>query len=319
MNGISQIGGTSLCEGAGKLLMKDATNKGYLKESVRFREDINTTTGGALFVTALSTVIREAVEPNMVGLELLQLNTDLMNGGGKGAIKLPKDVRTVAAEVEEGGAISYTGTGYTSITVSPTKKVAASKITWEMMKRGMASMVALEAKRAGKALARKIDSDIIGGLEAVVTNGNGNRVATGGASTRVDYDDLIDARAKLEAEDFKATHLILHPDDYAALCKDDDFKQALYRGTVVTAGNGKLFPTAETFGESKIVKTSQITSGTSIFVDADEAGTFVKETDVEVVDGRLDASVDTEVIALTSYGIGIQNVKAIAGVQMALS
>jgi hypothetical protein len=56
-----------------------------------------------------------------------------------------------------------------------------------------------------------------------------------------------------------------------------------------------------------------------MFVDANEAGTFVKETDVEVVDGRLPGSVDSEVIALQSYGIAIQNIRAISGVEMAAS
>ena len=318
---VEQIGGTSLCEAAGKLLIKDAVDKGFLKESYRFTEDITTSNSDDLYTTALATVIKEAVEPNLVGMELLQVNTDLMNGGGKGAIKLPKDARVTAAEVTESASISYTSVGYTSITVSPTKKVAASKITWEMMKRGMSSMVSLEAKRIGKALARKMDSDIIGGIEAVITSGNGNRLATGGAATRVDYDNLIDARSYLEDDDYNATHLVVHPTDYAALCKDTDFKEALYRGTVVPSKGqaASAFPIIETFGAQKLVRTSQVSTGTSLFVDSAETGTFVKETDVEVVDGRIAGELDTEVIGVMSYGIGIQNVKATAGVVMAAS
>jgi hypothetical protein len=315
--------GTSLCESAGKLIINDMKKKGInFKEALRYKEDITLTTGAALYVTALASVIREAVEPNLQALETLQLNTDLMYGGGKGAIKLPKEQRVTAAEVAEGGAVTYTGTGYTSITVTPTKKVAASKITWEMIKRGMVSMVVSEANRIGKALARKVDSDILTGETAVITAANGNRIATGGATTRVSYNNLIDARALLEAQDFQATHLYLHPTDYAALCKDTDFQEALYRGTVnVSSGNdsAKIFPRIEYFGAQKIVITSQITSGTSMFIDANEAGTFVKETDVEIVDGRLPGYLDTEVIGVISYGIGIQNVSAISGVIMAAS
>ena len=307
-----------LCESAGKLLLKDAAVKGYT-EGLRFRETISTSNASALYTTALATVIRETVEPNMVGMELLQINEDLMNGGGKGAIKLPKDTKVTAAEVAEGGGVSYTTTGYSSITVTPTKKVAASKITWEMMKRGMISMIIAEGKRCGKGLARKVDSDIISGLENVITAANANRIATGGATTRVDYDDLIDARSLLEAGDYNATHLVVHPTDYAALCKDTSFKEALYRGTVVPAGDkgATVFPRMEYFGPQKIVRTSQVTTGTTFFADNAEVGTFVKETDVEVVDGRLSGDLDTEVIAVQSYGIGIQNVLAVAGVVMA--
>ena len=331
-------GTTNLCEAAGKLLCKDMIRKGVSLESLKrevsfkeglnggfytFREDVTTANAGALYITALASVIRAAVEPNMVGLELLQLNTDLMNGAGKGAIKLPKERRVTAAEVAEGGSVSYTGEGYDSITVSPTKKIAASKITWEMIKRGMVSLITAEAARVGKALARKVDSDIITGIVAVCTATNSNRKITGGATTRASYNNLIDARAYIEGYSvggFKATHLILHADDYAALCKDTDFKEALVRAPVVVGSPGAptvgIFPQVEYFGPQKIIQSNQITSGTSIFVDSTELGTFVQESDVEVVDGRISGTVDTEIIALQSYGIGIQNIRAAASVVM---
>ena len=135
-----------------------------------------------------------------------------------------------------------------------------------MIKRGMVSLITAEAARVGKALARKTDSDIITGIMAVCTSGNGNLVMTGGVSTRVSYNKLIDTRAKIEGYDvggFKATHLILHPDDYAALCKDTDFKMALIRAPVVTGAAGSptvgIFPQVEYFGPQKIVQTAQIT------------------------------------------------------------
>jgi len=329
-------GGTQLCEAAGKLLVKEMVKKGVnleslkehvrLKEGMRFREDVSTANASALYITALASVIRAAVEPNMVGLELLQMNTDLMAGGGKGAIKLPKEKRVTAAEVSEGGNVTYTGEGYESITVSPTKKVAASKITWEMIHRGMISMITAEAARVGKALARKVDSDIIAGITAVCTAANSNRKATGGATTRVSYNNLIDARAYVEGYDvggFKCTHLILHPDDYAALMKDTDFKQSLHRGITVSGGQGTagaaVFPQVEYFGPQKVIQSAQTTTGTSLFVDSNELGTFVQESDVEIVDGRISGTVDTEIIAVQSYGIGIQNVRAAASVVMAAS
>lgn len=334
-------GSTTIAEQAGKLIMMDMVKKGVSVESLKnqlafkeslsgglytFREDVTTANSSALYITALASVIRAAVEPNMIGLELLQLNTDLMNGGGKGAIKLPKERRVTAAEVSEGGSVTYTGEGYDSITVSPSKKIAASKITWEMVKRGMVSLITAEAARVGKALARKVDSDIISGITAVCTAANSNRKATGGSSTRASYNDLIDARAYIEGYEvggFKATHVVVHPDDYAALVKDTDFKLALHFTPSVSGSPGSasvgIFPQLEFFGPQKIVQTAQVASGTTLFVDATELGTFVQESDVEVVDGRISGTVDTEVIALQSYGIGIQNVRAASSVVMASS
>lgn len=326
-------GQTTMCERAGKLLIEDMKKKGVsiesfkqavaLKESVNgmytFREDVTTSNSSALYITALASVIRAAVEPNMKALELLQLNTDLMNGGGKGAIKLPKEKRVTAAEVGEGGTVTYTSEGYDSITVTPTKKIAASKITWEMIHRGMVSMITAEAARVGKGLARKVDSDIITGLVAVCTTTNSNLVTTGGAATRISYNKYQDTVATVEGYDvggFIVTHAVLHPYDYAALLKDTDFKQALIRAPIIQGQPGSsevgLFPIIEYVGAVKIIRTAQITSGDTLVCDSREVGTFVQETDVEVVDGRISGSVDTEVIAVQSYGIGVQNVRAVA-------
>jgi len=320
----------SLVEAAGKLLTEDMQKKGMdiniFQESLRFKEDVTTANASALYITALASVIRAAVEPNMVALELLQKNTDLMNGGGKGAIKLPKELRVVAAEVSEGGTVVYTGQGYESITVTPTKKIAASKITWEMVHRGMISMIAGEAARAGKAIARKTDKDILDGVVAVCTAGNSNRNVTGGASTRISYSNVQDLIATVEGYDvggFKVSHIVMHPDDYAALTKDTDFKQALYRVNAVQGGfadvKSSVFPIMEYFGDKKLCITAQVASGTTLAIDSNELGTFVQESDVEVVDGRIPGTVDTEVLAVMSYGIGIQNVRAAASCIMASS
>ena len=324
------FGGSPVVLEAGKLLCEDFEKKGIslqpFKESMRMKEDINTGNASALYITALSSVIRAAVEPNMIAKELLQLNTDLMNGGGKGAIKLPKEKRVTAATLGEGGNVVYTGEGYESITVSPTKKAAASKITWEMVKRGMISMITAEAARVGKAIARKVDSDILSGIEAITIAGNSNRVVTGGATTRISYAKLIDTIATVEAYDvggFKVTHIIVHPNDYAALMKDTDFKEALKYSPVVS-GSGEshsvgIMPMIEYFRGIKVISTAQVTDGKTLCVDANELGTFVQESDLEVCDGRIPGSVDTEIIALMSYGMGIQNTRAAAVCEKAAS
>lgn len=319
---------------AGKKIVEKAMSEGYnIKEMFKFKEDVTTSNSAALYTTALASVVREVVEPNLVALELLQMNADLMNGGGKGAIKLPKDARIVAATVAEGGNVTYTGTGYSSVTVTAEKRVAASKITWEMVKRGMASTIVLEANRIGKALARKIDSEILTAIENVISAANSNRLATGGASTRVTYSLLTTAIGSFTANDYVLRYLLLHPADYAALLGDTDFKTAVLTQPVIQNiggvqdgskpyfqdGGTAYVPPALYFHGAKVVVTSQVSSGTSLLVDSEELGTFCKETDVEVVDGRLPGSVDTEIIGLISFGIGIQNVNAVYGIIMAAS
>jgi len=319
---------------AGKKIYEEMVHRGYnTKEMFKFKEDVTTSNSSALFTTILASVVRETVEPNLVALEFLQMNTDLMEGGGKGAIKLPKDERITAAIVAEGGTITYTSTGYSSITVTAEKRVAASKITWEMVKRGMASTIVLEANRIGKALARKIDSDILTGIENVISAANGNRLATGGAATRISYALLAQAIGTFTANDFVFRYLVLHPNDYAALLGDTDFKNAVLTQPVIQQvggvqggsrpyfqdGGTAYVPPALYFHGAKVIVTSQITDGTTLLIDSEELGTFCKETDVEVVDGRLPGSVDTEIIGLISFGLGIQNVNAGYGIIMAAS
>ena len=328
--------GFSLCELAGKRLIENMVSKGYdidkFKESINggytsFREDVNTANAGALYITGLANVIRAAVEPNMIGLELLQMNDDLYSGKGMGSIKLPKEKRVIAATVAEGGVVSYTSEGYESITVEPYKIQAASKITWEMVKYGFVSLIAAEAARVGKAIARKVDSDIINALVNVCTSANGNRVVTGGTSTRVSYNNLRDAIARItgfEVGGLRPTHMIVNAYDYAALLKDTDFKEMLKYATT-TSGNtpgsatAGIAPLVTYFGDIKIIETNQIESGKTLFVDANNTGTFVKVSDVEVVDGRISGSVDTEIIALQSFGIGIQRTRSVSMVEMASS
>ena len=332
---ITQFGDGKLVESAGKLLVKDMVANGVpmekFEESFKsgytsFREDINTSNSGALFTVGLAQVIRAAVEPNMVGLELLQMNDDLTRGG-YGSIKLPKEERVTAATVGEGGTITYTTQGYSSITVEPYKVVAASKITWEMVHWGMVSMIAAEAARVGKALARKIDSDIISAIAAVCTSANGNRVATGGASTRASYNDIRDGIAKItgyEVGGLRPTHMIIHADDYNALLKDTDFKELIkyapaISGTQPGQTNIGVAPLVTYFGDIKIIETNQTASGTILLVDSNNLGTFCKGSEVEVVDGRISGSVDSEVIALQSLGIGIQRVRACSSIVVSAS
>lgn len=333
-NSIAFENSNRLCESIGKMVCDDMAKKGFsLKEAFRLKEDISTSNASALYTTALASVIREAVEPNLTAMDLLQINTDLMNGMGKGAIKLPKDSKVTAATVSEGGTVTYTSAGYSSVTVTPEKRLAASKITWEMVKRGMVSLVTKEAKRIGKALARKIDSDVFTAIEAVVSSANANRTATGGSSTRITYAKLLDAIGSFTANDYVLRAIIFNTVDYAKLKQDTDFKTALY---VINANQpiNQTLPGSKPYFEgsgiavmhpivmfenAKVYVTSQVTSGTTLLVDTEELGTFVKESDVEVVDGRISGSVDTEVIGLVSYGIAIENVKAVHGIVMAAS
>lgn len=323
---------TGLCESFGKVWVENLEKKGVnLKEAMRLREDVNLVTGSGLYTTALATVLQAASEPFMVGKELLKENRDLMGGKGKGAIKIPKDVRTVAVEVAEGAVVNYFTEGMDSITVTPTKKLAGTKITWEIQKRGMDDTARIMIERAGKAIARKMDSDIIASIIAAIdadaTIKASNRIATGGTTTYISWTMLTNCEAAiLGAVDtasvpfgFVPTHLLFHPRDWAKIQQDTDFKNMIYRHGIVVGEPLTVNPPILYYSTMKITVTGQITTGSTLMVDAENCGQLIKESDIEVYEGRLPGSVDIEVIALMSYGIGILFPQAAAYVKVAAS
>ena len=320
---------SGLCESFGKTWVEALEKKGVnLKESLRYKEDVTLTTGAGMYTTALSMVLQAASEPFMVGKELLKENRDLMGGKGKGAIKIPKDVRSVAVEVAEGAVVNYFSEGMDSITVTPTKKLAGTKITWEIQKRGMDDTARIMIERAGKAIARKLDSDIITSIVAAVHSSAAliasNEVHTGGVNTQMDWADLTLAEAAIRGAidsnsipfGFVPTHLVVNPTDWAYLQQDTDIKQAIYRHGVIVGEPVTLNPPILYYSTMKITVTGQMTLHKLLMVDAENCGQLIKESDIEVYEGRLPGSVDIEVIALMSYGIGILFPQAAAVISM---
>jgi len=326
MTGFEQTS-TGLCESFGKTWVANLKSKGVnLEESLRLKEDVTLTDAAGLYTTALATVLQAASEPFMVGKELLKENRDLMGGKGKGAIKIPKDVRSVAVEVAEGAVVNYFGEGMDSITVTPTKKLAGTKITWEIQKRGMDDTARIMIERAGKAIARKLDSDVLTSICAAVlaSASTTNITKTGGAATQMDWADLTLCEAQIRGAvdsnsipyGFVPTHFVVNPLQWAYLQQDTDVKQSIWRNQVVVGEPLTLNPPILYYSTMKITVTGQMTSGKLLMVDAENCGQLIKETDIEVYEGRLPGSVDIEVIALMSYGIGILFPQAAAYISM---
>ena len=117
-----------LCQKVGKMVYDEMLRQGIpLKESMNLREDVNLTDASGMYTTALQTVLQAASEPDQIGKELLKENRDLMNGKGKGAIKIPKDVRTAAIEVAEGAVTDTSARVWTQSQSPPRRKWPARK------------------------------------------------------------------------------------------------------------------------------------------------------------------------------------------------
>ena len=307
---------TTMVEKLGKAIIDKSGISDKLAEKFgkTFKEDLTTTNGSALYTTAIASIIAEAGRPKLVAAGLLNENKDIINGKGYNSIKLPKDKLLTASALTENATISYQTEGFDSITVTPSWIGAANRISYEMLHYAMTDLISYELKLIGEALQRKMDSDIISAIDAECTTANGNLITTGGASTRLNYANLVDAIGTVMSAYFEPDTIVAHPEDWAALMKDTDFKQALAYGTV--AGAGSVFPMPQQFAGLKIVITTQVASGSTYIVDSKHLGTFVWGSDFVTFDGRIPDTIAFEVIGAVAYGAGIQNVGAVCKIEM---
>lgn len=315
--GLSEVAGKALCEA---MYAKSKSGEQYATQGVRlaesmgvvFKEDVTTTTASGAYTTMLSTTLYSAAIENIKNvLDLVFINDDLKDKGGFGAYKIPRLQPTVAVEVAEGAVVGYFDEGVDSITVVPRKVVVGTKITWEIMKRGMNDFVRFVLQNAADAVTRKLASDIVNGLAA----GAGFTTAGG-----VTYDKVIDAQVQVEGATyangvpfgFLATSLVLSPTAWGILAKSTDWKQHIYYSTA-RPGDLTVNPPVLKFNNMDIVVTPFLTAAQALIVDNKKAAMLVRESELETFEGALPGDpYDREIVALMSYVLAIVYTSAIS-------
>lgn len=314
---LTEAVGKSLCEA---LQRKAKSGETWARESVRFaeskgikfKEDVTLSTASGAFTTMLSSTLYSAAVENIKNiLDLVYMNDDLKDKGGFGAYKIPRLQPTIAVEVAEGAVVSYFDEGVDDITVTPRKVVVGTKITWEIMKRGMDDFVRFVLQNAADAVTRKLASDILNGLAA----GAGFTTAGG-----VTYDKVIDSQASVEGATyangtpygFLVTHLVLSPTSWATLAKSTDWKQHIYYSTA-RPGDLTVNPTVMKFNQMDIVVSPFLTSAQALIMDSKKAAMLIRESELETFEGALPGDpYDREIVALMSYVLAIVYPSAIA-------
>ena len=318
--------GTKLADEAGKMLCEAIHAKAQSgnnkwaskavrlaeKAGIRFKEDVTLSTASGAFTTMLSTTLYSAAVENIKNiLELVYINDDLKDKGGFGAYKIPRLQPTVAVEVAEGAVVSYFDEGVDSITVVPRKVVVGTKISWELMKRGMDSFIKFVLQNAADSISRKLSGDILNGLSA------GAAFSTGGGVT---YDKIIDSQAAVEDAKygngtpygFLCTHLVLAPTSWATLAKSTDWKNHVYY-TTARPGDLTLNPTVLKFNQMDIVVSPFLTAAEALVMDSKKAAMLIRESELETFEGALPGDpYDREIVALLSYVLAIIYPTAIA-------
>jgi hypothetical protein len=321
-NGIDNT--SSLSESAGTLIAESLYKKGMSEAlssyGITFKEDVSTTTASGAYTTLLRDTLFEAMIQNIEDvLELVDVDETLMEKAGGNALKIPRLQPTTAAIVAEGSVISYYDEGIDSITVTPQKRVVGTKITWEILNRGMTDFVNRILRQAAQAITARLASDILNGLVAGADTGN----AEAGAIT---YDKVVNAQTNVENAKYSngqpygfiATHLVLARSALGVLTKTTEWKNHVYYANLKPANEVIINRASLMFGNLKIVSSPFLTSADGFVIDATKAALLVKESDLETYEQPLPgAPYDKEIVALMSYVLAVVYPKAIATINKA--
>lgn len=311
--------GTGLAEEAGKMLAEAFEDQGetkMLKESfgITLKEAGQTTSTNAGSFTNLlaSTLYTAAIEKIDKILDLVEINEDLLNKGGFGAMQLPRLTPTIAYEVSEGAITNYFDEGIDAVTVTAKKIVAGTSITWEIMKRGMTDFAKYVLKNAADAITRKLASDILQGLVA----GSGHSANSGGLSFANVLETEKDVNTASYSNGVKygfiADALVINSDNWATFRSDEDVKAGIYYATAIPGQpiNPATMPLM--FGNLEIVVTPFLTAAQAIVLEK-KRNVLVKESNLETFEGQIPGRLyDREVIALMSYVMAILYPKSVS-------
>jgi hypothetical protein len=304
--------GKALCEEFGKILAESFINAGkekILKESFGISKSFKEASGqstanntGAYVSLLGKTLYDAALEKSQKILDLVDINEDLIRAGnhGFGSMTLPRLTPTIAYEVSEGAIINDFDEGIDPIVVVCRKIVAKTTITWEMNKRGMNDYTKYVIRNGITAIERKLCGDIVNGLAA----GTGLAATTGG----IDYEAVRDAETLVNNAEhsngvkygFIADALVISSANFGTFMKDTNVKNFLMP---VNAQNGMTpnigaMPLA--FGNLEIISTPYLTSCQALVLEK-KRNILVKESELELYDGRVSGSIDDEIIAVMSY------------------
>ena len=199
----------------------------------------------------ISNVVREAIEPLLIGTQLLQR----INYSMGQTILLPSygAMSVAGLDIPEGGEYpeAKLTTGGASMVANIGKSGIAVKISEEMIRYSQIDVINMHLRAAGRCLARHKEVKIfnmIGSLGTVfydnaapqdsvlgVTHGRG---FNGAANGSVVADDLFDMWGHLLARGFMADTMLVHPLTYTMYLKDPNMRTMFFN-----QGTNTLFAT----------------------------------------------------------------------------
>jgi len=194
-----------------------------------------------LLPKVISTVVREAIEPMLIGTSLLQTINYTMGQ----TILLPAEAALSVAELDipEGGEYpeAKLSRGGAAMTANIGKSGIAVKITEEMIRYSQVDVINMHLKAAARTLARHKEVKIFNMISSEgrvyfdnanpvnsvlgVTHGRGFNGAANGSVTA---DDLFDLWGHLLARGFNGNSMLIHPLAYTMFLKDPNMRAMFF-------------------------------------------------------------------------------------------
>lgn len=291
----------------------------FLEKMKQYSEVINSTgTDADLFSTTTAAIIDQAFEPMLLARGIIK--TIQLDMSGSDSLKVPKEAgQLTAVTVNDDGTFpSEATTGYESTTITINWVGAYTAIPEQLIKKAAVDLIAHRLGQIGRAIARKVDSDIITEFDACTTAGdsfygtNSNYYHLGtGAGSLLSYSALVTGIANHRALDANPTDILLTPANWGVLMSDTSMKAALAFGTTT---NGQI-PAFQEFANLRIHYSSQLPANHTFLVDRETVGYFIDASDVQVFDGRVDNTIQNEILGVKAYGVRISRPKSVYAIR----
>lgn len=258
-----------------------------------------------LYSTLQADMIEEALEPQLLAQDVIR-SLDFNLGQGYDSIQIPTGNQLSAVTVNDDGTLDEDDTDYDSVTVDIDWIGVRTTFSGKIVNKAAVDLLAFRLEQAGRAIARRVDSDILDEMEKAGTKDdsdygdNDNYVYTG-AGENVEYGDVIDAIRKGIENDAMLDTALASPSVWGELHKDADVKQVL----AFTATAEGDFSMIQNFGPLRLMATPQVSEDKAVLVDSDRAAMFVDASPVETFDGRVGETYQFEILAVKAYGVAI--------------
>ena len=218
------------------------------EKQVELKDALAVPNAPVLFPKVISNIVREAIEPLLVGTSLLQR----INYSGYGQqITFGSTGAIYAADIPEEGEYPerslQVGPGTVVATIG--KSGVAVKITEEMIRYSQYDVIGMHLRAAGRALARHKEQKVFNMIKKLGATAFDNLSPTkstfgvctgrdlqGNPNGAVTMDDVFDAWAQVMSQGFMANTLLMHPLTWTMFIKD-----AQLRAFVQANGGGVMF------------------------------------------------------------------------------